>query len=435
MRMIKTAGLTAALLCLALVAGARPPRARSVATPIQPVKASEAEPKSTPAAAPRVLSSTVGYSIQRHRRTIERYAQSYRTQKALSMLRRYMERYPDDPWAYMQRSECRKMMLEFGAAVTDASKAIELGYDKVAGILQLAEIYRRADKPALARIYYEQAVDWAPWDAGVHFQTGKFYRRQEEFPRATEEFRTALRLKPGQPDYLYALAESLEAGGDLESALPHYERYMEVQYATPERYFQLGNLYMDKSRYAQAIACYEQLEQVVSDDFNTSMLLGRAYSGTGDYRKSLELFMRAYEKRPNDTRPLLAMAQICRLAKDYDRALQVYLRVLHLEPKNAEAHFGRARILSEQGRLEQAAQEAGRAAETRGNDAKIRALWAAILHAQGKAEEAEEQLKLARQQSDQAQRFYQEFLKRIPLPETPAGPVSDATREQSPSLK
>lgn len=409
------------------VANAAPSGHRTEGVPVAP--AAPVESASAPA---RIPAPATGEALEspdeRHRHLIVKYRETYRIDKALSETEKYLKTHPDDPWAFMQISECHLVAKRFLEAEEYARKAFEHRYEPVAVTYQLARIYQQWGQQQMAREHYLQVLDMAP-DSPVYLsEAGRFFLEEGDAAEAVEVLSRAVSLQPDSPDYLYLFGRALDAAGDSDSSIGIYERYILLQFTPPERYVRLGELYMAKELYDKAVEAYKLLEQAVPEDYNTYMLLGKAYSGTGDYPASLQAFLKASQMSPKNPRPLLAMGQICRLAHDYDRALQVYLRVLALDNKNAEARFGRARIFSERRLLDRAEFEAREARKYLAGNARIQSLLAAILEAEGKTEEAQQELAAARETDSDADVFFKEYLALIPDREAPAnepGPLSE----------
>ncbi len=70
--------------------------------------------------------------------------------------------------------------------------------------------------------------DGAPEAAEQRYQIGVEAYRAGRYPDAAREFRVALELAPGSPVLTYNLARSLERAGDLDGAITHYFRYLEI---------------------------------------------------------------------------------------------------------------------------------------------------------------------------------------------------------------
>ncbi len=411
---------------LGAVANAAPSGYRTEGVPVAPAPAVESAPAPLPAPA---TSEAPAGANERHRQLIVKYRETFRIDKALSETGKYLKNHPNDPWAFMQISECHLLAKRFLEAEEYARKAFEYQYEPVAVTYQLARIYQQWDQQQMAREHYLQVLDMAPDNPVYLSEAGRFFLEEGDAAEAVEVLSRVVSLQPNSPDYLYLFGRALDAAGDSEFSVGIYERYIALQFEPPEKYVRLGELYLAKELYEKAVEAYKLLEQAVPEDFNTYMLLGKAYSGTGDYSASLQAFLKASQMSPDNPRPLLAMGQICRLANDYDRALQVYLRVLALDSKNAEARFGRARIFSERRILDRAEFEAREARKHLAGNVRIQSLLAAILEAEGKTEEAQQELAAARELNSDADLFFKEYLALIPDREAPVGEPAPATGE------
>ena len=431
----------ASLLALVLSFGtARSAHAGAVSTakPVIPPTATPAASKVISASEPVSATPTPQQLTpqERYRQLIVGYRESFRASKAIHELNKYLQLYPNDPWAFMQLSETYMLVKRYLEAEESANKAFELGFEPVGVTFQLARIYQHWGQKEMTRDYYTQLLDMAPDQALYYYEAGRFYYEIEDYSEAVRMLVQAVERVPESAEYIYVLAKALDASGDETSAIGMFERYIELQFEPPERYLRLGEMYMAKQLYAKAVLAYKKLESVTPQDFNTYMLLGKAYSGANDYPASIRSFLRASQINPDNPVPLLAMAQICRMAQDNDRALQVYLRVLALDDRSVDARFGRGQIFAMKRQLDRAEFEIRKALQYQQNSPQIYALLAAILHEAGREEEAQQALEFARETHEQADLLYEKYLEIIPPAEAdesaPKASVSSSVDSATP---
>lgn len=105
---------------------------------------------------------------------------------------------------------------------------------------------------------------------------------------------------------------------------------------------QLGNLYFDAERYADAIAWYEAAVKLDPNDPNVSTDLGVAYYYTSQSDRALQQFEHSLSLDPKHTKTLLNLGIVMAFAKqDLDGAANAWKQVIALAPDSPEGQAAR----------------------------------------------------------------------------------------------
>jgi tetratricopeptide (TPR) repeat protein len=100
---------------------------------------------------------------------------------------------------------------------------------------------------------------------------------------------------------------------------------------------QLGNLYFDAERYADAITWYTDALSLAPDDVNVSTDLGVSYYYTNQPDRALEQFDRSLKLNPTHTKTILNMGIVKAFGKqDLEGAVEAWTRVVELAPDSPE---------------------------------------------------------------------------------------------------
>jgi tetratricopeptide (TPR) repeat protein len=100
---------------------------------------------------------------------------------------------------------------------------------------------------------------------------------------------------------------------------------------------QLGNMYFDAERYADAVKWYEQALAVQPGDPNVSTDLGVCYYYLNQPDKAIEQFTKSLAADPGHTKTLLNMGIVRAFGKqDLEGAAQAWQRVIELAPDSQE---------------------------------------------------------------------------------------------------
>ncbi len=179
---------------------------------------------------------------------------------AIEVFRQAAERYPNSP------------RLAIGLGIAHYSRG---QYDEaVKSLLRAADL-----NPNDARCYYflSKAYDSSPSQADEVIQ--KFRRFSE------------LQPDDGRAAYYYAISlwkgkRTQDPGVDFQKIESLLKKAVMLNPKLPEAHFQLGNLYSDQSRYAEAIPEYLKAMENHSDIPDAHYRLGQAYVHTGQKDKA-----------------------------------------------------------------------------------------------------------------------------------------------------
>jgi tetratricopeptide (TPR) repeat protein len=121
----------------------------------------------------------------------------------------------------------------------------------------------------IARTAAERAVAAAPGEPEAHLALASYYNGvARDKTRAAEEYRTALRLQPGNSEVLSAFAFHLWDRGERDSALATMVRAAALDPRDPQRQLQLGQAYNAARRYAEADSAYARAIAIAPDQYH-----------------------------------------------------------------------------------------------------------------------------------------------------------------------
>lgn len=154
---------------------------------------------------------------------------------------------------------------------------------------------------------------------------------------------------PGRAATAPVAAAAAPASGGGEGARPaaaplDENRAKELQTAAtaapsdPGPRIQLGNLYFDAERYAEAVSWYEQALKIQPNDANVSTDLGVAYYYTDQPDKAIAQFEQSLKIDPKHTKTMLNMGIVKAFGKqDLTGAAAAWQQVIATAPDSQEA--------------------------------------------------------------------------------------------------
>src|SRR5882724_3732796 len=156
-----------------------------------------------------------------------------------------------------------------------------------------------------------KAADLNPSDLGCYFFLSKAYDSSPgQADDVIERFRRFAELQPNNPRAFYYYAMSLwkgkraqDPGLDLRQIEFLLSKSLALDPKLAEAHLQLGNLYSDQNKYAQAIPEYTRALELNSDLADAYYRLGQAYVRTGEKdraQQQFQVYQRLREQRLAD---------------------------------------------------------------------------------------------------------------------------------------
>jgi serine/threonine-protein kinase len=184
---------------------------------------------------------------------------------------------------------------------------------------------------------------------------------------------------------------------DLDSAINHFERAIELDPKFALAHAALGSCYVNRVLKGQGEAHdYDK----ASAEFNKALALDPKllearmqmifiYISRGEKPKAREEIEQLREEYPNDVGVHFARGYLARLDSDYERALRSFERMVRLNPnERVVTSFHRARIFMYQGRYEDALSELDQGAELEPDHPLIQTFRGRVLFYRGEIDAA-----------------------------------------------
>jgi tetratricopeptide (TPR) repeat protein len=191
-----------------------------------------------------------------------------------------------------------------------------------------------------AHVIYSPLIYRAPRDFGAHYGYGRLLLNLEEYEKAAEQFREALRIHKGHQmahdglaQVLCGLGKLAEQKGRVEEANQHFmkaerEFRQALYWADAQEesqaifYTHLGWFYIDRGSYPEALEAFKSAMDEDPNCFLNYWGQGRALIGLGQFQAAAEALHTALEKAPEDLQPP-ASEEIPELLRQCQESAQV----------------------------------------------------------------------------------------------------------------
>ena len=197
---------------------------------------------------------------------------------------------------------------------------------------------------------YEKAIGLWPAFGDAHYNLAGIEARRKRWENAVEHYLAALRLEPGNVQYLVNLARSLTALGRGGEARDYLRRAVALDPGSALAFTNMGAAELSLRNPQGAIAAYEEAVRLEPQNADYVRNLGVAQHQAGD-RRAAGSFQRALALRPGDPDLLDALGLALLDAEQTQGALQALRLAVSARPDHPIFHYHLARALEQAGEL------------------------------------------------------------------------------------
>lgn len=251
------------------------------------------------------------------------------------------------------------------AAQKDEKKAGEL-------VKEAEKSFNKKDyKTALDK--YDKAILLAPNDAGAHFWKGRAHYELQEFDQSLGEFDTALSQGYNPPLEVYKLRWRLNFDRkNFDAALDDAQKVLQLEPSNLPVNQGIGEIHLAKNSHKEAVAAFQKILQLDSNNADAYYYLASAYQKLGDYKNQR---LNALEAIKRNTKFLseshFIVGDAAQKSKNYNEAIEAYRKTLNANPDYYTVYHNLADIYRIQNQFEEAIEIAKKGTIIYPNDANL----------------------------------------------------------------
>jgi len=318
---------------------------------------------------------------------------------------------PKNAEAYANLGVIAFVQRDYQGAAQDLTKALAIdpSLTKTQALLGISE--RRLGDPS-ARALLEKSFPKLA-DKGLRIQVGMeladSYEREGDLDATAAVMRVLVELDPDNADILFAaqriyseladdtlnklaivaprsarmqqtIAEHLINGGDLQGAIAHYRKALEIDPRVPGVNYELGEAILesaplDAASQAAAQKEFEAAIQTEGDSAKVECQLGRIAFLQPDLDQAYAHFNRAFTLNPADAEAQLGLGRVLAAMSKPEEAIKYLRMAVQSDPLNGEAHYRLAIVCKRLVLLNEAEKEMRLFQEIKQTKENVRALY------------------------------------------------------------
>ncbi|MGA3211926.1 MAG: protein kinase [Terriglobales bacterium] len=240
---------------------------------------------------------------------------------------------------------------EYGPAVQELQKAVQLAPYDFDAYRFLADAYAKQNQLAEAEETYRKAISLHPGSWSGYNALGTFYYHNGRNDEAIEMFQKELAITPDNFRALNNLGGTYLAKGDIQQAILFWNRSNEIR-PNGDALSNLGSAYFFQREFVQDAATLELAVKMYPSNSTYWVNLGEAYyfiagkeaEAHRTLDRALELIREDLRINPRDTEMLVGGAHAAALRGDRRLASDYLRQGLAIDPQNANLLFEAALV-------------------------------------------------------------------------------------------
>jgi len=205
--------------------------------------------------------------------------------------------------------------------------------------LELAALYdQQGDTDATASLM-RSLVDLDPDNVDVLFMAQRVYSEL-----ADDTLNKLAVLAPGSARMQQVIAEHLVNGGDLQQAIEHYKKALQIDPRLHGVHFELGEAILQSASFdvgaqAEAQKEFETAVAVDGDTAKTECEFGSIALSQSQLDQALAHYQRAYQLDPREIQAQMGLAKVLRMQEKWQEAVKYLRMAVQSDPLNGTAHY------------------------------------------------------------------------------------------------
>jgi protein O-mannosyl-transferase len=289
---------------------------------------------------------------------------------ALGFVNIYFMRYSlvADHWQYAAAIVPCAVLAGAAAAWTDRQpgprKVRPVAYVIVLSLLAVLAglTWRQSRMYANMETLWNDTIAKDPNSWMAHYNLGNALNDRGQVDEAIDHYRKALDVKPDLAEAHYNLGNALASRGFVDDAIDHFQKAVKIKPDYVEAYINLGSALADRGQLDEAIAHYRNALEIQPNQAAAHYNLAMALARRGQINEAIDHFRTALEIKPDYTEAHnnLAIAHnnlglVLFDRGQVDEAIDHYRKAVEITPDYVDAYFNLGLALVGRGQVNDAA--------------------------------------------------------------------------------
>jgi protein O-mannosyl-transferase len=214
--------------------------------------------------------------------------------------------------------------------------------------------WRKSQTYADLETFWSDTLAKNPDCAPAHNNLGNILVARGQVEEAITHYRKALEIKPDYFDAHNNLGHVLADLGQIDDAIAHYRKALEINPDYAEVHITLAAALAGRGQFDEAIDHCRKALQIKPDHAEGHINLGAALAGRGQVDEAIAHFRKALEIKPDHALARLNLGKALAGRGQVDEAIVHFRKALEIKPDDAEAHNYLGLALGSRGLVDEA---------------------------------------------------------------------------------
>jgi tetratricopeptide (TPR) repeat protein len=205
----------------------------------------------------------------------------------------------------------------------------------------------------------------------AHYNLGNTLFQKGNVDEAIVHYKKALQINPDSMEAHYNLGNALLQKGSVDEAIAHFQKALQIKPNDAEANNNLGNALFQKGSVDEAIVQYQKALQIEPDYAEAHNNLGNALLQKGNLDEAISHFQKALQIEPDFAEAQNNLGNALLIKDNVDEAIAHFQKALQIEPNYAKAHYNLGRALLTKGNVEEAIVQYQKALQIEPDYAKV----------------------------------------------------------------
>ncbi len=259
--------------------------------------------------------------------------QSGKHKEAQAKARKWIKRFPDNPFLYDVLSKSQIAVGDYSGAIKPLRKLLELQPGYADGQFNLALAHMNLNQPSESAELLEKIVAAGGGSADVFTNLGAAYFEMERYDEAISNYEKALEKDPKYVPALRNIGAGLRQLQRNEEALKHLEKVPFIAPLFAPGHLSLGITYSKLDMMDKARKCFETTLKLEPENREAHYEMGVLFAQAGDHKRA----MASFERVDTAEARVKVLEHMHATGDQPDKLLSAVSELNTAEPKNLRA--------------------------------------------------------------------------------------------------
>lgn len=257
----------------------------------------------------------------------------------------------------------------------------------IESVIAEANQYIEEQKWLEALPLYQQIINHYPTAQNYNI-LGVLWQNHQQIELALEHYQKSLEINPNYVEALNNLGNLLQEKAEYSTAISYYQKALKIQPKSIEVLLNFAKCLGAKGEINLAIDTYQTIINLYPDHFSAYYQKALLLSQQGNYTEAIEHDQKAIHFQPNCIEALNHLGNMLQETKQFQEALLCYEKIIAFQPDFPEAYFNLGNLFFHLQQDEKAHESYQKALEIRPNYANAYANLGFIKQKMGQLKEA-----------------------------------------------